>query len=59
MLFGSRIGDGMSDGFSHDVAVVLWHHNGLLAMSNAKSVMVSMIIHHSAGLNYDPNVSLR
>ena len=59
MLFGSRMGDGMLDGFSHEIAVVLWYHHGLLAISNAKSVMVSMTIHHSARLNNDPNVSLR
>ena len=59
ILFGGRISFGVSDGLSHDVAVVLWHHNGLLAISKARSVMVSMTIHHSAWLNADPNVRRR
>ena len=59
MLSGSRMGDGISEGCSHVVAVLLWHHTGLLATSNAKSVIVSITMHHSAGLKDDPNVSLR
>ena len=57
--FGSRTGDGMSACLSHAVDVVVWHHNGLLAISRARSVMVSMTIHHSTGLNADPNVNRR
>ena len=46
----------LSDDFSHDFSVVLWHHNGLLAISKARSVMVLMTIHHLDVLNADPNV---
>ena len=59
ILFGRRTVLGMLGGLSHDIAVVLWHHNGLLAIFKARSVMVSMTIHHSAGLNDDPNVRRR
>ena len=54
-MFGGRtsFGAGMLD------RVVDGYQKGLLAMSLARSVMISIIIHYSTGLYAPPNVSRR
>ena len=57
ILVGSRMGNGILEGCVHDAVIVLWGHNVLLAMSRVRSIMISIIMHHSAGLKAAPNVN--
>ena len=56
---GSMDGDGMEDGSGMGSCVIVGDHVGLFAMSFERSVINSMIIHHSAGLLVPLNVRRR
>ena len=56
---GDIFGDGTLFGLGIYECVVTWFQHGLLVMSLARSVMASMMTHHSAGLYDPPNVNWR
>ena len=56
---GNMEGDGIDDGSGIGDCVVGEDHVGLFAMSFARSVINSMMTHHSAGLLVPPNVNRR
>ena len=51
------MGDGMVSGAGCVAYVFRWFQKGLLEISFARSVIISMITHHSAGLKEPPKVS--